>query len=86
MLPVVPDAWQPQLRLHLGEDRDRLDASDFPTDQSVAIRFPDGSHVFFRHAFAITERRIGEVAIFSEHCGYHIFPSGDAEIEVLRSV
>jgi hypothetical protein len=23
--------------------------------------------------------------VFTEHCGYHVFPSGDAEVELLKS-
>ena len=90
MPPVVPESWKPRLRQHLresrGEDRDRLSAGDFPADQSVVIRFPDGSHAYFRHAFAIEDAAAREVAVFTEHCGYHVFPLGDAQVETLRSV
>src|SRR5688572_7668468 len=59
MRPWVPDDWKPRLRAYLrercGEDRDRLSASDFPAGQSVVIRFPDGSHVLFRYAFAVPD-------------------------------
>ena len=88
MPPVVPETWKPRLRQYLrerqGEDRDRLSAVDFPLGQCVVIRFPDGSHVLFRYAFAIEDAAAGEVAVFTEHCGYHIFPSADAEVEILR--
>lgn len=87
MPPVVPEAWKPQLRQQLrarwGEDRDYLSAGDFSANQSVTIRFPDGSHVLFRYAFAIEDVAAGEIAVFTEHCGYHVFPLGDAEVEVL---
>ena len=72
------------LREHRGEERDRLNAGDFPCGQSVLIRFPDGSHVLFRFAFAIEDGASGEVAVFTEHCGCHVFPLVDAEVEVLR--
>ena len=90
MTPTVPEAWKPRLRQYLrerrGEDRECLSAGDFPPDQSVLIRFPDGSHVLFRFAFAIADEAAGEVAVFTEHCGYHVFPAGDAEVETLQSV
>jgi hypothetical protein len=90
MKPVVPEAWQPRLREYLrlrhGADRDRLSAGDFPPDQSVMIRFPDGSQVHFRCALAMTDESVGEVAVFTEHCGYHVFPADGAEVEILRSV
>jgi hypothetical protein len=89
MTPVVPEAWTPRLRRYLrqrcGEERDRLAAGDFSPGQSVRIRFADGSHVLFRHAFAIQDEAAGEVLVLTEHCGYHVFPLGDAEVEELRS-
>ncbi len=90
MVSTVPEAWKPRLRKLIrercGEDRDQLAADDFPPDQSVMIRFPDGSHVLFRYAFAIEDAASGEVAVFTEHCGYHVFPMVDAEVEILRSI
>ena len=90
MRHVVPDEWKPRLRAYLrercGEDRDRLSAGDFPDDPSVIVRFPDGSHVLFRYAFAVPDEAGREVAVFTEHCGYHVFPAGEAEVEVVRAV
>lgn len=86
MPQVVPEAWKLQIRKHLREDRDRLSAGDFRSDQSITIRFPDGSFVLFRHAFALQDELGREVAVFTEHCGYHVFPVGEAEVEVLRSI
>ena len=90
MPPTVPESWKPRLRRYLreqfGEDRERLSAYDFPNDQGIFIRFLDGSHVFFRHAFVIADEVSKEVAVFTEHCGYHVFPAVEAEVETLRSV
>jgi hypothetical protein len=63
-----------------------LSAANFPPGPSVVIRFPDGSHVQFRHAFAVPDEAGREVAVFTEHCGYHVFPVGEAEVEVVQSV
>ena len=54
--------------------------------QSVLIRFPDGSHALFRFAFAVADEAAGEVAVFTEYCGYHVFPAGDVEVETLQAV
>jgi hypothetical protein len=82
--PVVPEAWKSRLRAYLsgkyGEPRDRLSCGDFPIGQGVLIRFPDGSSVQFRSAFALTDETAGEVAVFTERCGYHVFPLVDAEV------
>jgi hypothetical protein len=53
---VVPEAWKPHLRRYLREDRDRLSAGDFRSDQSVITRSPDGSHVLLRYEFAIRDQ------------------------------
>jgi hypothetical protein len=74
------------LRARGSQERDQLSASDFSTGQSVIIRFPDGSQVLFRYAFAIPDENAQEVAVFTEHCGYHVFPMYDAELEVVQSV
>lgn len=89
MSSVVPDAWKPQLRRYLrersGQERDRLSASDFSSRRSISIRFPDGSYALFRHSFTIRDEATGDVIVFTEHCGYHAFPLGDAEVEELWS-
>jgi hypothetical protein len=59
--------------------------SGIPCSQSVLVCFPDGSHFHFRYAFVIEDKMVGEVAVFTEHCGYHVFPVGDGELELLRS-
>lgn len=86
---TIPEDWKLRLRAYLrersGEDRDRLSASDF-SNQAVIIRFPDTSHVLFQHVFAIPDEAGREVAVFTEHCGYHVFPFVDAELEVIQSV
>lgn len=90
MRHTIPEDWKPRLRAYLreryGEDREQLSASDFSNRESVIIRFPDGSQALFRYAFAIPDEASREVAVFTEHCGYHVFPLGDAELEVVQSV
>ncbi len=88
--PVVPDEWKARLRDHLrmtcGEDRDRLSAKDFRADQSVHLQFEDGSFALFRNAFAVLDKAGERCMVFSEHCGYHLFPVGASGVQVLRSV
>ena len=87
---VVPDEWKPCLRAHLratcGEDRDRLSAGDFRGDQSVHLRFDDGSFALFRYAFAVLDEAGERCMVFSEHCGYHVFPVGAGSVETVRAV
>lgn len=61
--------------------RGSLGADNFPRDSCVSVRFPDGSEAKFRYAFFIQAPEWQEVAVFTEHCGYHIFPLIDLRIE-----
>jgi hypothetical protein len=87
---TVPEHWKQLLRQYVrekcGEERDHLSSADFPADQCVHLSFPDGSHALFRYAFVVKDSVSGEVAVFTEHCGYHVFPLGDAEIEEFRHI
>jgi hypothetical protein len=89
MWHVVPDEWKPRLRSYLrakcGEDRDLLCAGDFSTRQSIHVHFADGSFALFRNAFAIPDEAGQAVMVFTEHCGYHVFPIGPGEVEVVQA-
>ncbi len=40
----------------------------------MKIEFSDGSKSYFNYAFYWIDTENKEVAVFTEHCGYHIFP------------
>jgi hypothetical protein len=90
MWHTVPDEWKPRLRAYLratcGEDRDQLSARDFSARQSVHLRFDDGSFALFRYAFALLDDAGERCMVFTEHCGYHLFPVGAGGVEVVRAV
>ncbi|EOX4945734.1 hypothetical protein ACFLJY_004450 [Vibrio alginolyticus] len=44
---------------------------DFSAD-SVEVLFEDESYCKFNYAFALENPKEGQVAIFTEHCGYHV--------------
>ncbi len=77
MINVVPDDWKLLVRQHVlntcGEDRDYLSARDFPIQQSVHLKFDDGSHATFRYAFAVEDKARNLLLVVTEHCGYHVF-------------
>jgi hypothetical protein len=62
-----------------------LNAEDFATSSVVSIGFPDGSYALFRYAFFIAAQEWKDVTVFTEHCGYHIFPIADLQIEQLEA-
>lgn len=50
--------------------REGLRAEDFGA-QELALTFEDGSRAVFRYALAVPVG--GLLAVFTEHCGYHLF-------------
>jgi hypothetical protein len=69
--------------IQLGKPESKLlSAYEFKSGRSVQMKFPDNSELFFRYAFAINAPEFEEVGVFTEHCGYHIFPLIE-DIEVL---
>ena len=85
----IPQGFEQLIRDHLrrtsGAQRNHLSAHDFPSGQAVRLKFPDGSSAYFEHAFFIQDPARQRVAVFTEHCGYHVFPLIDLSIDVLRA-
>jgi hypothetical protein len=54
------------------------------SNKHLRLKFADDSTAFFRYAFALIDEDEEEVAVFTEHCGYHVFPLVDTTIEVLE--
>jgi hypothetical protein len=72
----LPERWKVKLRDYLiakGSNDGTLSASDFPVDNVVRIEFEDDSKVEFRYAFVVEAPEFKEIAVFTEHCGYHLF-------------
>ncbi len=79
----LPERWRSKLAVYLSaKGRSRLGAGDFPST-GLRICFPDDSEARFRYAFAIQDDEYGEVAVFTEHCGYHVFPGIETIVEVI---
>jgi hypothetical protein len=71
--------WAPELAKRLGRPEAEilakgLSAYDFSSSRSIEIKFADGSHARFSFAFAIVSQERHAVAVFTEHCGYLVFP------------
>jgi len=59
-----------------------LGAADFP-NQEIQISFDDDSQAHFKYAFFIESQAKKAVAVFTEHCGYFIFPIDGMNITTL---
>ena len=84
----LPERWAKRLREYLrerGSERNHLSVPDFGDNQHLKVNFPDGSFAFFQCAFYLLDRELNEVAVFTEHCGYHIFPQEGTQLELLES-
>jgi hypothetical protein len=40
----------------------------------------DGSFAEFRYAFALVSEHRRAIAVFTEHCGHHLFPYHEARV------
>ncbi|MDM0121972.1 hypothetical protein [Variovorax arabinosiphilus] len=76
--------WSEELGVHLGcsavDVRERSEAvMKFPLE-TVRMELMDGSLVEFRFAFFIVSDTKKAVAVFTEHCGHHVFPYHEAKV------
>lgn len=84
----LPDRWLRRREQYTDEKygvdyayRGLLGAGDFPCGSLVHVHLEDGSQALFRYAFYIAALEWQEVAVFTEHCGYHIFPIEDTRLQ-----
>ena len=54
---------------------------DFPPE-TVRVELMDSSSVEFRRAFAVISEGKRAIAVFTEHCGHHVFPYHEAKVLV----
>jgi hypothetical protein len=67
-----------ELSLKLGRSTEEirqngLSAFDFTSNDEVEIDFEDGSSVKFKYSFYVECSGKDLIAVFTEHCGYHLF-------------
>ena len=68
----LPEHWRAWLCAYRPRWNGELSAYDF-ADEDVQLRFEDGSGATFRYAFCAIDEGRNEIAVFTEHCGYHVF-------------
>lgn len=80
----LPQRWKTRIRdwiqAHSEDAREHLCAYDFPSSHSVQITFEDESRASFNYAIVVEAPDLRELGIFTEHCGYHIFPLGGTHV------
>lgn len=79
----LPERWQAKLadwwKANNLDHHASLGAGAFSPASTVEIHFENGSQATFLYAFVIEAPEFGETAVFTEHCGYHLFRSSAFE-------
>jgi hypothetical protein len=55
----------------------------FPLE-TVRVELMDGSRVRLKHAFVFVSEARRAIAVFTEHCGHHLYPHHEARVFVGR--
>jgi hypothetical protein len=89
MLPIprmsaqLVHEWAEELAVHTGHTREELLANpecfDYP-NSTLRIELMDGSVMEFRWAFYLLNESNRAIAVFTEHCGHHVFPYHEARV------
>ena len=48
--------------------------------ETMRVDLMDGSSVTFKYAFALINPAWKAIAVFTEHCGHHVFPWHEARV------
>jgi hypothetical protein len=84
----LPQRWKDRIEVYLREQGSKykeFSAYDFSLNQNIKITFDDGSNAFFKYSFYWIDNEAKEFAVFTEHCGYHIFNLGEILIDTTDS-
>jgi len=87
----LPKRWTDRIHNYLsekgsdyyGKKYKRFSVYDFSDNLNLKISFEDGSKAFFNDAFYWIDEEYKEVAVFTEHCGYHIFNLPEILLETI---
>lgn len=76
--------WAPELAAYFGRITDDVLQTvrpwfDFPAGE-LRVELMDGSTVQFNRGFHLVNEDKRALAVFTEHCGHHVFPYHDAKV------
>jgi hypothetical protein len=80
----IEAAWATEIAAHFGRSTDDVLQEvrpwfNFPSGQ-LRLELMDGSIVQFNWAFHISSEAKRAIAVFTEHCGNHVFPYHEVKI------
>jgi len=81
---AAEEEWAPKLAERAGVSPEVFRSAPirhmhFPPE-AVHVELMDGSVVQFKHAFALHWSEKRAIAVFTEHCGHHVFPDAEASV------
>ncbi|MBX3243452.1 MAG: hypothetical protein KF685_03160 [Acidobacteria bacterium] len=79
----MPPRWQECVKKYLetqDHQYDQISLADFKGHTKIV--FDDDSFAYFRYSFYLIDAERNELGVFTEHCGYHIFPLYNVTIEI----
>lgn len=80
----IADQWAEELATTLKTTVEKIRAGEIDFFSlpltTVHVKLMDGSFVEFRHSFFVVSEPKRAIAIFTEHCGYHVFPFHEARV------
>ena len=84
----IVSSWVSELAIHLNVSENELldrgiSGAAFPRN-SLEATFPDGSRFSFKYAFYLDSLERNAIAVFTEHCGYHVYPRYGLEIKTTK--
>jgi hypothetical protein len=84
-LEYLPSHWQRNVDKYLSRpeaEYRQISLADLLND--LRITFEDDSTAYFYYAFYLSDPETKEVAVFTEHCGYHVFPYFIKSLETIN--
>ncbi|MBD9394361.1 hypothetical protein IB243_18700 [Acidovorax sp. ACV01] len=76
--------WAPELAARYGctveSFLDKPNHTIFFPSQTLRIELMDGSAAEFKYAFALVSEARRTIAVFTEHCGHHVFPHYETKV------
>ena len=83
---AAEEAWAAKLAQRAGVSEQEFRSAPtkhmaYPLER-VRVRLMDGSSVEFKYAFVLQWPERRAIAVFTEHCGHHVFPATEASVEI----
>lgn len=83
----LSERWREEIKKYLktiNSKYQQISIDNF--NNNLKIEFDDGSQAFFNFAFYIAKPDWNEIAVFTEHNGYHIYPLLAVKVQTIDRI